>query len=472
MLHIPILRRGRPYRSLDTVRLRDYRKGATVAEVSQANPGLIRRDLLDQFSMRASLEGLPASDLFDLSARAADAFMNATLPIGEDGQSPGDYVVQTSSTTGLPHVMVRRNMKKIEWVLSRSRDVVAGLTRGLDPGLLDTGRGRQEGRFLSFVPLTSALGVVLPSNSPGVHALWAPALALKTPLVLKPGSAEPWTPHRIVRGFLAAGAPAEAFGFYPAGHEGAAAILRCTGRSLLFGDAGSIRRYARDPRIEVHGPGFSKVVLGEDASQGFERYLDPIIESILDNGGRSCVNTSSVWVCGRGKAIANALADRLAAIGPRAADDPKAEIAPFPEPAVAESISAAIDRDLQVPGASDLTAKRRGPRLVRWEGSRYLLPTIVHCDTAGHPLANREFLFPFASVVEVRAEELPGVLGPTLALMVVTEDEPLRRRIFASPLIRRLHLGAVPTTQVAWDQPHEGNLFEHIYARRAFDTAS
>ena len=30
-----------------------------------------------------------------------------------------------------------------------------------------------------------------------------------------------------------------------------------------------------------------------------------------------------------------------------------------------------------------------------------------------------------------------------------------------------LLIGALPTWQVSWDQPHEGNLFEHLYARRA-----
>jgi hypothetical protein len=26
--------------------------------------------------------------------------------------------------------------------------------------------------------------------------------------------------------------------------------------------------------------------------------------------------------------------------------------------------------------------------------------------------------------------------------------------------------------KIAWDQPHEGNLFEHLYARRAFQRAA
>jgi hypothetical protein len=105
--------------------------------------------------------------------------------------------------------------------------------------------------------------------------------------------------------------------------------------------------------------------------------------------------------------------------------------------------------------------------VVAWEGGTYLLPTVVLCDSPDHPLANREFLFPFASVVEVRPEDLPACLGPSLAVTVLTEDESLLRRMVQSPLLHRLNLGPAPTSQVAWDQPHEGNLFEHLYTRRA-----
>jgi hypothetical protein len=34
--------------------------------------------------------------------------------------------------------------------------------------------------------------------------------------------------------------------------------------------------------------------------------------------------------------------------------------------------------------------------------------------------------------------------------------------------VDRLNVGGIPTTQIGWDQPHEGNLFEHLYARRAY----
>jgi acyl-CoA reductase-like NAD-dependent aldehyde dehydrogenase len=470
MRHLPILRRGRPYRSVQMVRVPHFRTRETFVELSEANAGLVRRDLLEegQAEMRRALEAFTTAELAAISRRAAESFTTATLPCGDEAQGPEDYVRQLSATTGIPHVLVRRNMEKIRGVLDRIEDVLDGLTRGLDLSVLDRGQGETNGHAVSFVPRSPTLGVVLPSNSPGVHSLWAPTIALKTALVLKPGTAEPWTPYRLIQAFVAAGAPAEAFGYYPTDHAGAGEVLRRCGRGMVFGDVASTRPWQNDPRVEVHGPGYSKVLLGPDAAADWESYLDVMASSVAENGGRSCVNASGVWTIAHGREIAEALAAKLAAIGPRAEDDPQAQLAPFANPDVARRISAMIDRDLEVPGAEDVTARhRKGGRVVEWEGSTYLLPTVVRCDSPDHPLANREFLFPFASVVEVAAESLPGVLGETLAVTVLTGDEGLRRRVLAAPRLHRLNLGPLPTWQVSWDQPHEGNLFEHLYVRRA-----
>lgn len=470
MLHLPILRRGRPYRSVEAVRVPHFRTGETFVELSAANPGLVRRDLLEegQAAMKASLQAFTTRELVEICRRAAESFVGATLPLGDETQAPGEYVRQLSATTGLPHVLVRRNMEKIRGVLDRVETVIDGLTRGLDLSVLDRGEGEVSGHAVSFVPRSPTLGVVLPSNSPGVHSLWVPTVALKTALVLKPGTAEPWTPYRLVQAFVAAGAPPDAFGFYPTDHAGAGEILRRCGRGMVFGDVASTRPWQGDPRVEVHGPGYSKVLLGPDAASEWAKHLDVMVSSVAENGGRSCVNASGVWTTAHAREIAEALAARLAAITPRAEDDPEAQLAPFANPDVARRISAMIDRDLEVPGAEDVTARHRaGGRVVEWEGSTYVLPTVVRCDSPDHPLANREFLFPFASVVEVPTQTLPAVLGDTLAVTVLTADESLRRRILASPHLHRLNLGPLPTWQVSWDQPHEGNLFEHLYLRRA-----
>jgi acyl-CoA reductase-like NAD-dependent aldehyde dehydrogenase len=276
-----------------------------------------------------------------------------------------------------------------------------------------------------------------------------------------------------VQAFLRAGAPADAFAYLPASHGAAAEILRRSGRGMLFGDLGAVGSFRNDPRVELHGPGYSKVLLGPDAADQWERHLDVMVASVLENSGRSCVNASGIWTTAHGAAIAEALAARLALVQPRDAEDDAAQLSPFADPRVAHRIDALVDDGLREGGARDVTAAHReGPRLVTRDGSTYLLPTIVHVDSADHVLANREFLFPFASVVTVRPEELPAVLGPTLALSAITDDPALRRRLLASPQVHRLNLGAVPTMRVSWDQPHEGNLFEHLYARRALQRAA
>jgi acyl-CoA reductase-like NAD-dependent aldehyde dehydrogenase len=475
MLHVPLLRRGRPYRSLDVVHAPHHATGRPFAEISQANVGLIRRDLRDQAAMRAALTALPTSRLIQLTRDAAAIFLHDTLPLGDDRQRPDDYVEQLSATTGMPYVMVQRNMQRVASVMEHAGAILTGLSRGLDPAVLDRGFGEVNGHAVSFFPRSHALGVVLPNNSPGVHGLWVPSIALKMPLVLRPGSAEPWTPYRIVQAMIAAGVPADAFSFFPSDHAGAGEIVRQTGRSMFFGDVGAVGAFAGDPRIELHGPGYSKVVFGADQAGRWADALDLVAGSVADNGGRSCVNASGVWMPGHGPDLADALAKRLAAIVPRSAADPEAAIAPFVNPKVAEHLSRQIDAGLAEPGAEDVTARyRKGPRLVTHDGSTFLLPTVIHCTSSSHPLANREFLFPYVAVVDVTAFEMtsmPECLGPTLVVTALTKDEALIERLLQSDLVGRLNLGPIQTNAIVWDQPHEGNLFEHLYARRAFQRA-
>lgn len=473
MLHIPILRKGHPYKSLDMARTLHHRTREPFVEISQANTGLIRRDLLEQEKGREALRGFSCEDLLEICARAAEHFMRDELPLGDGSQTPEEYVRQTSATTALPFALVRRNMLKVSGVLAEMAQVLKGLTRGIDLSILDEGFGEFGGQPLSFFPRTQSLGVVLPNNSPGVHTLWMPAVALKIPLVLKPGSSEPWTPYRVIQSLIRAGAPREAFSFYPTDHNGAGEILRSTGRGMIFGDESTTGVWRDDPRIEVHGPGYSKIIIGDDQVDEWEKYLDVMVASIAENSGRSCINASSVWVSRHAGEIARALSLRLAEITPRAAEDEDALLAPFVDERVAARISSTIDRALEETGARDVTAAyRTGERLVNWQGSAYLLPTVVLCETQQHPLANREFLFPFASVVTVRAEDIPQALGPSLVVTAITSDAKLIQRLVSSPEVDRLNIGPVPTNRIGWDQPHEGNLFEHLYARRAFQRAA
>ena len=112
--------------------------------------------------------------------------------------------------------------------------------------------------------------MVLPSNSPGVHSLWLPIIPLQIGLVLKPGPQEPWTPWRMAQAFFEAGIPREAIALYPGLGEVGAAVLNNTARSLIFGGTATVEQYAANPGVQVHGPGFSKILIGEDKVDDWE----------------------------------------------------------------------------------------------------------------------------------------------------------------------------------------------------------
>src|ERR1035437_9510434 len=373
----PALRRGKPYASLDQVTVNDCRTGEPLARLSQVNAGVIRKDLARIGESRSALKQLSGARLLDPCRQAAGLFLNETLPLGDQGhtQTPQQYVEPLSATSGLPFVLVRRNMEKIAAALLQMRTILNGLTRGLDLGIIDRGLGEQAGARIRFYALSPCLGLVMPRNLPGVDSLLLPAVPLKTPVILKPGREEPWTPWRIIQAFIAAGCPAEAFGFYPTDHEGAAEILRGCGKALVFGDNRTTAPYANNPAIQVHGPGLSKILIGEDQIEHWPEFIDLMAVSIADNGGRSCINASAVVVPKYAAEITAALAQKLGPITPLPAQDENARLAAFANPRMAESIDAAIEEGLQTAGAVDATARyRTGPRKVAFEAPSICAP--------------------------------------------------------------------------------------------------
>ena len=467
--HIPIYRFGTVYESLDTTTIDDFRGTVQTATVSQANPGMIRRDMKKISKAFAALQSRSTDEMIAIAKEAGRLYMEGTLPVDDTtSHSPDEYAATLSANSGLPLTLVRGNMEKVAYMLSHVEDVIHGLTRGLDHAVIDKGIAEQNGLLMSFFPDTQSLGAVLPSNSPGVNSLWIPAVVLRIPVVLKPGREDPWTPWRIIQAFLAAGCPPEAFGFYPTSHEGAAEVLNQCGRALVFGDQSTVDKYAGDSRISAHGPGWSKVIIAEDQADHWADYVDVCVDSIVRNGGRSCVNASCIVIPRNGRALADAIAKKLATVLPTRLDDPTARLAATANPRMADFLEQTLEQALKSPGATDLTTPARGtPIRTEVDGATFIQPTLVWCDDRSHTLANSELLMPYASVVEVPQDELFTWIGPTLVGTVITNDPATRQAAIACAHIDRLNLGPLPTPTVRWDQPHEGNLFEFLYRRRA-----
>jgi acyl-CoA reductase-like NAD-dependent aldehyde dehydrogenase len=308
---------------------------------------------------------------------------------------------------------------------------------------------------------------VLPSNSPGVHTLWLPVIPMQIGLLLKPGPQEPWTPYRMAAAFIEAGVPKEAIAIYPGGGDMGAEVVRRSDRTMIFGGSATVERYRGDTRVQVHGPGFSKILLGDDVVDEWEKYLDVMVDSVFLNSGRGCINCSGVWASRHTKEIAEAIASRIGPVEPRPPEDPEASLAAFTVPGAARAIWRSIEDGLHEAGVEHVTAKH-GPRLVEKQRCGYLRPVVIHCESPDRALANTEFMFPFVSVVRCPQDEMLKLVGTTLVGTAITNDERFQRQLIDATHIDRLNLGSVPTIQLDWLQPHEGNIVEFLFRPRAF----
>lgn len=467
MLNIPILRWGEPYTSLLQQEIVHFLTGEPLARISQANTGLLGLDFQQASRARNILTEIPTDQLVSMLKDAAEFYLEDTLPMGDGEQSPEEFARQQSASTGLPEHMCKANMEKNRFVLSNMGKILDALSRGLPLEILTRGFGAEDrGVLLSYQAQTSVLGLVLPSNSPGVHTLWLPVIPLQIGLVLKPGPQEPWTPYRIASAFLRAGIPREVLSIYPGGPDIGAAVVSRSDRSLIFGGTGTVDQYKGDPRVQVHGPGFSKILFGDDEVDHWEKYIDLIADSVYLNAGRGCINCSGVWAPRHTRKIAAALAERLGPVQPKPPEDPESGLAAFTVPGAAAAISRMIDAGLGESGVSDSTATF-GSRLISRERCGYLRPTVIHCETPAPALANTEYMFPFVSVVRCPQEEMLRQIGPTLVCSAITQDSVFQEQLLKSLNIDRLNLGAIPTTKLDWLQPHEGNIIDFLFRARA-----
>ena len=468
MLHIPVLRWGEPYKSLEVDKVVHFASGEALAEVSRANGGLIERDMRHAKRARDVLREIPVPKLIEMIKKAADLYVEAELPLGDGTQTPDQFVRMQSATTGLPEHMCRFNMKKNHFVLNQMDKMLDALTRGLDMDILSRGYGvEHRGIPVSYQAQSPVLGMVLPSNSPGVHTLWLPIIAMQVGLVLKPGPQEPWTPYRMANAFFAAGIPKQAIAIYPGLGDVGAAVLASCPRSLIFGGTATVEQYKGNPRVQAHGPGFSKIILGDDEVDNWRKYLDIMVDSVFVNSGRGCINCSGIWASRHTREIAEAIAERIGPVLPLPPEDPKSSLAAFTVAGQADAVSADIDKDLQAAGVYDMTAKY-GQRLVKKDRYDYLRPTVILCDSHEPPIAKKEYMFPFTTVVQCPQDKMLESIGPTLVCSAITKDKKLQRALADATHIDRLNIGAIPTIQLNWLQPHEGSIVDFLFRARAF----
>ena len=473
MIHLPVLRWGQPYTSMEVDDVVHFSTGEPIARVSRANGGLIGRDMRKAHRAREVLREIPIDDLIARVGAAGELYMNATLPMGDGTQSPDEFARAQSASTGLPERMCRANMKKNGFVLAEMRRILTSLTRGLSFDVLSSGYGEERGVPISFQAQSPVLGLVLPSNSPGVHTLWLPIIPMQIGLVLKPGPQEPWTPYRMAEAFFQAGIPREAISVYPGGGDVGAAVLDHCERALIFGGTATVDRYRAQresagarPRLLEDPPRRRRGrQLGEvSRPDGRERVREqrPRVHQLLRHLGEPphARDRRRAGQAARGHPSAQAGRSRREPGGVHDSRRGRCDLGcDRREPAGAwrrrhhRQLSRRPARRQGRPRR--LSAADRRAQHVAGRGDR---EAGVHVSVRRRWSSARRRRWSRRSARRSSARRSPA--SPSCAA-----------RLIDAVHIDRLNLGPVPTIQLNWLQPHEGNIVEFLFRARAFQTA-
>jgi acyl-CoA reductase-like NAD-dependent aldehyde dehydrogenase len=392
----------------------------------------------------------PLDERLAAIARAGEAHAKGIV----DGMSAADHELIVSRVSGMPISVVRATAEAIARSAAevyRSVHVarpIGAVADWRDP-LTRTGSGVWTRRGEVFA-------VHAPGNHPGVHAGWLEALALGYRVAVRPSRRDPFTPHRLISALRAAGFSDDQVVLLPTDYEAADEILRGADLAMAYGGEDVMRKYAGLSTMLPQGPGRSKILLTADIE--WREHIDVIVASISEEGGRACVNATAVFAQGDTSPVAQAIAQRLAAIP---------SLPPEDEHAVLPVLPATEARKLE----RYLLAKAQGTRA--WlggdgivdelgDGSAVLRPAVHQLERPDAAQAGVELSFPCVWVAPWSPQAGIEPLKDTLVLTVLTEDDRLVDALVAEPTISNVYIGDHPTHWMEPGIPHDGYLADFL----------
>ncbi|MBF6066071.1 aldehyde dehydrogenase family protein [Nocardia terpenica] len=410
------------------------------------------------------VDDLPPDELLEGVAEASRLFGCDDL----DGVSPDRYCAMLSAVSGAPVHIGELTLATV------------GSYGGALPLALRHQRPAEVGTVMHrggvtaemrWVPRGRVLTVIAPSNHPATYTLTMFVLACGYRVALRPGAADPYTGRRLVSAMTDAGL-GDRIALLPTGHGTVDHLVRSADLALCFGGPQLVRRYARDPRVSVHGPGRSKVVTGTRVTADTLDYLE---DAVAEGGGLRCMNISAVYTPDDPATVADALAHRLSRLPVLHPTDQNA-VLPGVSMAEASAIDAVIRRygpsvrDHSAPLYDDRTVEQVGP------GSAVLRPRVLSVSTPTHPLIGTEHRFPFVVLAPWPAEAPVRVrmrlLRDTLVAVLLDDDEELSRAALADTSIRKVVVGPTAPWWTSPSLPHEGLLTQFLFDGKTLLTRS
>ncbi|WP_053913804.1 aldehyde dehydrogenase family protein [Streptomyces sp. SCSIO 75703] len=434
-----------PYRALARTAVTDV-SGRPMAELSLVPRLFVGRTLR---AMRRA-EPLPADERTAAIVRAARVFAEDTVA----GLPADAYARVVSRVGGTPVGVVRAALRSTAERLSRVHESVR---QARPAGAVDDWRDvRARSGAAVWARRGEVLAVHAPGNHPGTHSLWPQALALGYRVAVRPSRRDPFTPHRLITALHTAGFGHDQVTLLPTEHDLAGSLREGADRSLVYGGADVVRRYAGDPATLLQGPGRTKILVTADTD--WREHLDVIVDSVSAHGGAGCVNATTVLVEGDPSGLCAALAERLGALTGLPPENDEA-VLPVRPVETARAIEAHLLRTAV--GARPWLG---GEGIVQdlGDGSAALLPAVHQLARPDAPQAAVELPFPCVWVAPWTPRDGIAPLRDSLALTALTRDASLVDRLLAEPGIANVYVGGHRTYVMDPGLPHDGYLGEFL----------
>ncbi|MEV5942803.1 aldehyde dehydrogenase family protein [Streptomyces sp. NPDC051994] len=377
-------------------------------------------------------------------AEAGRRFAKATLA----GLTPEEYAELQALASGVPIRAAQSTLRRLGEEGARLGNVV---TQQQPAGTGPQTRARWSRRG-------SVLGVVAPSNHPGTHVAWLQAIALGYRVAVRPGARDPFTPQRLAHALLDADLGPDRISVLAGSHAAADALTDAADLALVYGGESTVNRLRGNDRILVRGPGRSKILVDGAVDDSL---LDHLVAEIADDGGVRCTNATAVLTSGDHRALAEALAERLAAFPVLPVTYPDA-VLPVRPLAEAQALRSVVGRAAD--GAPDLAERYYGSDtlpVVNGEGAA-LRPAVVAVDRSDHTALAVELPFPCVWVAPWQPSEGLAPLSDSLALTLLTENTRLVGEALEDPTIRTVIHGRVPGWWMDPYLPHDGYIGQFL----------
>lgn len=444
---IPIIRGGldKEYFTSEKYEIFDY-KNEKIAEVSQTPSLLVYIDALPN-SKKSKLRRLNAEETLKIIEKAADRFADYSK----------DYEEYVCRATGLPISEVKGAYKAIYKGMKDIRKIInaqVGNIKNLDL------KGENK---VVYLPRGGNLSFILPSNHPAVQILWITSLALKYPSLLRPSNNEPFTTYALVKSLYEAGMPEYSQYLLPGGYDVANELVEQSDLSVVFGSENLVNKYKGNRNIKVYGPGNSKIYVDRPFIDE-EKVLDVIETSMMDFGGRGCINASQVVVEGKYEdavTIGEKLVERLKEIKIYDPMDERARI-PAIDKETGESLNEYIEK---FPNDEDIIIPEANKRLVKYGDALYMKPTVAIINDRNSPL-NIELPFQYITVIPTNGEDYLDHIRNSLTVSLFTEDGEKIVRAILDPSINKVYTG-LPTNYIEFTHPHEGYLADFLLEKKS-----